>query len=118
RSVIAGRLRRAQQPPRDRHVRELHHRKEEHRRHDRRREEASAGLTDEIPCLIHGANGPASRGWGDEAGLKPGLICISGESGIAVAAVAAPTEGPRASLRAWGPLPPGHRPEAGGSAAA
>ena len=28
------------------------------------------------------------------------------------------TEGARASLRAWGPLPPGHRPKAGGSAAA
>src|SRR2546430_13257764 len=27
-------------------------------------------------------------------------------------------ECPRASLRAWGPLPPGHRPEAGGAAAA
>jgi len=44
----------------------------------------------------------------------PGLFLFRREWGI----VPPSTEGPRASLRAWGPLPPGHRPEAGGSAAA
>src|SRR5207247_824402 len=82
-AVVAGGVRRAEQPPRDGYVRELHHREEEHRRHDRRREEASAGLTHEVPRLIHDANGPARRGMGRNGRARmPGHFLFQRECGF------------------------------------